>query len=68
MSSTTDAMTHTMEPEVATPLHRMPTRYHALAQDAHPLPSEDQITRVVFFIIMAVSVLFIGTSIFLSHM
>lgn len=61
-------MTHTMEPEVATRVHRMPAPYQALPSEVHPLPTEDQITRVAFIIIMVVAVIFIATTIFLSHM
>jgi hypothetical protein len=61
-------MTHTLKPEVAAPVHRMPAAYHALAHHAHPLPAEEQLTRVVFCVIMVVSVLFIATTLFLSHM
>jgi hypothetical protein len=68
MSPTTGAIAHTMEPDVATPVHQMPATYQVLAHDTHPIPTEEQITRTVFFIIVAASVLFIAATLFLSHM
>ena len=40
----------------------------ALAHDVHSIPTEEQITRVLFLIIMAASVLFIGATLFVVHM
>jgi hypothetical protein len=62
------SMTHTMEPEVSAAAREMPAKNHAVSYDAHPLPTEDQITRVVFYVIMAASVLFIAATLFVSHM
>ena len=40
----------------------------AAAESAHQNPNEEQITRVVFMIIMGAAVLFIAAILFVSHM
>jgi hypothetical protein len=63
-------MTQMMEPEVTARVHEKPLVIHppvALQAD-HALPTEEQITRVLFMIIMAASVLFIGATLFVTHM
>ncbi len=39
-----------------------------VTETAHANPTEEQITRVVFMIIMGAAVLFIGAILFVSHM
>jgi hypothetical protein len=59
----TQVAAHTIE---AFP-HVAETAAH-VAQEAHANPSEEQITRVVFMIIMGAAVLFIAAILFVSHM
>jgi hypothetical protein len=58
----TQTATHTLE--------ALPEQVHApaVSQAAHPNPTEEQISRVVFMIIMGAAVLFIAAILFVSHM
>jgi hypothetical protein len=59
-------MSHTVHVE---PMSVAPVQVTAThPEPAHPAPTEDKVTRVVFLIIMGFSALFIAATIFLSHM
>ena len=59
----TQVAAHTIE---ALP-HATVTTAH-VTQEAHANPNEEQITRVVFMIIMGAAVMFIAAILFVSHM
>lgn len=59
---------HTLEPEVVTSVRPALAGNQALVHDAHSIPTEEQVTRVVFFIVLAASLLFIAATLFVTHM